>query len=156
MLYWQIILFTKAISFKEWWDMEGWSKQKSFDIIYNGVDLDLFYPNYNSYNPTKLLCLEGNLDYSPYTIYILNQLTKKLPKNLPLVVHGNFVNKSLISQLDPNIKFSGSISRNEVPSVLQNSIYFSLDIHPACPNTVIEALACGVPVVAYNTGSLRS
>jgi glycosyltransferase involved in cell wall biosynthesis len=31
---------------------------------------------------------------------------------------------------------------------------FSADLHPACPNSVIEALACGLPVVAYDTGSL--
>ena len=31
---------------------------------------------------------------------------------------------------------------------------FSADLHPACPNSVIESLACGLPVVSYDTGSL--
>ena len=30
-----------------------------------------------------------------------------------------------------------------------------MDINPACPNTVIEALNCGIPVVAYDTGALK-
>jgi glycosyltransferase involved in cell wall biosynthesis len=32
---------------------------------------------------------------------------------------------------------------------------FASDLHPACPNAVIEALACGLPVLAYDTGALR-
>ena len=32
---------------------------------------------------------------------------------------------------------------------------FSAEINPPCPNSVIEALACGLPVVGFETGSLR-
>ncbi len=34
-------------------------------------------------------------------------------------------------------------------------LLFASDLHPACPNAVIEALACGLPVVAFDTGALR-
>ena len=37
----------------------------------------------------------------------------------------------------------------------KNSIYLSLDVNPACPNTVIEALSCGAPVVGYDTGAIK-
>lgn len=33
-------------------------------------------------------------------------------------------------------------------------IYFSAEVNPPCPNAVIEALACGIPVLGFDTGSL--
>jgi glycosyltransferase involved in cell wall biosynthesis len=33
-------------------------------------------------------------------------------------------------------------------------LLFSADINAACPNSVIEALACGLPVAAFATGAL--
>jgi glycosyltransferase involved in cell wall biosynthesis len=33
-------------------------------------------------------------------------------------------------------------------------LLFTAEINAACPNSVVEALACGVPVVGYATGSI--
>jgi glycosyltransferase involved in cell wall biosynthesis len=33
-------------------------------------------------------------------------------------------------------------------------LLFSADINAACPNSVIEALACGLPIAAFSTGAL--
>ena len=42
-----------------------------------------------------------------------------------------------------------------MPKVYRNTIYVSLDINAACPNTVIEALGSGAPVVGFDTGALK-
>jgi glycosyltransferase involved in cell wall biosynthesis len=34
-------------------------------------------------------------------------------------------------------------------------VLLSTDINAACPNSVIEAMACGLPVAGYGTGALR-
>jgi glycosyltransferase involved in cell wall biosynthesis len=55
--------------------------------------------------------------------------------------------------LDPGaVRLLGTISHSEMISHLSNSHYFA---HPAtndcCPNSMVEALACGVPVL-FGTG----
>lgn len=135
------------------WLKRGWTKKKKFSIIWNGVDTHLFGPSEEQKNANlKLLCLEGNLDYSPYSITLINELDKVLDINF--LVYGGIKFKKERKKLSPKVNYMGFAKPGDLPSIYQNSIYLSLDINPACPNTVIEALACGCPVVGYNTGSL--
>jgi glycosyltransferase involved in cell wall biosynthesis len=53
------------------------------------------------------------------------------------------------------ITWAGLISSEKIPEIDRSAhVLFSADLNAACPNAVIEALACGTPVVSFATGAL--
>lgn len=143
---------------KEWWKKKGWFTGATSTIIYNGVDLDIFTPSKRDDTKISLLCVEGNLDYTPYAIDLLNYLQDELIEKSnyeSLIVYGGFENPVNQSKLNPKIKYMGKVSSREIHKVYKDAVYLSLDINAACPNTVIEALASGIPVIGYDTGALK-
>ncbi len=140
---------------QRWWNHAGFVVRKNVAVIYNGVVMpDSVSVQQHSFQ-NRLLILEGNIDYTPYAIRLLNELADKLRNKLEIVLYGNFEMAGSQMKLSRDIHYGGFLPRESVNDVMYGSIYLSLDIQPACPNTVIEALSCGVPVVAFDTGSLN-
>ena len=137
---------------KEWWEKVEGPTKVEHSIIPNAVDLSVFKPKESS-KPAKLICVEGTIDYSPFALDTLEFLAGAFPQ-LEVEIYGNIEDKSLMDKF-PVLNFKGSISRDKIHEVYNNGIYISLDVNAACPNTVIEALASGIPVVGYDTGALK-
>jgi glycosyltransferase involved in cell wall biosynthesis len=151
----------------DWWRRVRGDLSRPCRVIYNGVDLASYSPDGPQARPVdhfRLLLVEGRLrqDNSQGLENAL-RLTEMLQQSyhLPveLVIAGDLspqLQASLPGRAKGQVTWLGILNRDQLPPVYRSAhLLFSADLAAACPNAVIEALACGLPVVAFDTGALR-
>jgi glycosyltransferase involved in cell wall biosynthesis len=136
-------------------------------VTYNGIDLAHYHPDGPHTRPTgylRLLLVEGRLgDGGEVGLENAVQLTELLQQSHHLPVRLMVVGKTppelhrqYQERAGGSIEWQGVVPRGEIAVIDRSAhLFFSADLNAACPNSVIEALACGLPVAALDTGALR-
>lgn len=157
---------------KTWWEDWYGIANKPSDVIINGVDLDFYNPNGEHERPDnvyRMLLLEGSLARGLnsglfHGVAVAEKLAEKFP--IEVVVAGTVdetTQKQINSKISVNsvakkisLKFLGTVPREKIPHLIRSShLMYCAEVNPPCPNSVIESLACGLPVIGFDSGSLK-
>ncbi|MDQ1339379.1 MAG: UDP-glucose:(heptosyl)LPS alpha,3-glucosyltransferase [Campylobacterota bacterium] len=159
-----IIIFQSAFS-KDMQDkfVGSFYIKKPHKIILNGIPRDVFYP------PKKVTYIEGfpNLAITASfrlhkrlqdAIAITNFLKKKYP-DIRLHILGNMDNltKKYISMQDiSSCVFHGNVKTIDLPRIYSScDVGLSPSLFDPCPNSVIEMMGCGLPVITTSQSGAK-
>lgn len=139
---------------------ESFLKDYNVEVIYNGIDLDIFKPDdamdLETKQNQKIILGVANVWEHRKGLNYFRKLAYDLPDDCKIHLIG--VNKKQIKELskefgDKMILTAHTNGQAELAKAYQQAtVFVNATLEDNFPTTNLEALACGTPVITYNTG----
>lgn len=154
------IVFQSDYCKKQVFSIFGSLPEEKYTIILNGTNTKYFYPasgNHTNNNSNFKLITTGNfrnIDMLEPIIYALDILSGSYDFTFTII--GPITNKDLLPLIRrPYVKYIKKTGFKKIAAILRKSdIFLYSHLNPPCPNSVIEAISCGIPVVGFDSGSM--
>ncbi|MCM8813192.1 MAG: glycosyltransferase family 4 protein [Candidatus Omnitrophica bacterium] len=142
--------------------------QRSVKVIPNGVDIDQFFPAPAEEKRESLVFVTvGRIDAQKRVedivgaLAVIRRALPQVPVSLRVVGDGAYRKqvqaccRSL--QLASAVTFEGWQPRSQMPRCYQQAdVFISASLDESMPNAVLEAMACGLPVIATDIPAHRA
>lgn len=130
---------------------ESYLKEYPVEVIHNGIDLESFAPTVDRAEEPTILGVANHWNQGK-GLQDFFELRRRLPESFRIVLIG--LDKRLLSKLPAGVE---GFPRTETVSELAGHyssawVYVNPTYADNFPTTNLEALACGTPVVTYQTG----
>lgn len=135
---------------KKCWE-KSWIKfkRKSY-VVYNGVNIESYAARSGEpkVSDVKICVVEGAID-DFVGVKILNSLAYRVDVYSAIA-------ENIRNQINnDNVRLIGLVNREVMPKLLtEYNVFLLLEVNPACPNSLIEAMAAGLIPVGFRTGSV--
>lgn len=144
--------------------IKSYGIKNNFEVVPNVVNTEIFYPIKNKINNKKKKILTVALLHPKKGIfYLLKAISKlkKIRKDFTLDIIGDgperkkYENLSKKLGLEKFVRFHGLKTKVEIADFMRNSDFFVLpSLFETFGVVFIEAMACGLPIVATNVGGI--
>ena len=134
------------------------SPKQEIIVIYNGVDIKEFKPVKKKVSQRIKIISTGRLIERKGFQYLIRALEGLNDFKLELIGGGNLKDEleKLSKELGVPVKFSGKIQHDKISKSIQNGDIFILpSLNEGMSNSVLEAMACGLPVIATDVGGSK-
>lgn len=138
-------------------------RSKSFEILYNAVDTDLFSCPVRSPQSELVLLTAGSHNDAyrlPLALETLSHVLKRkiharllIAGRLAEAAKQEIMSMAAAMKLSEFIEITGPYSQAEAPRIFSRAhILLHTQYNDVCPTVVVEAMACGLPVIYSKTG----